>query len=91
MNSYSTLLGKAASEMRAFAETADARFFSSEWLARLAMRFEGASDLTESAVGIEIETMSHFLVDSGPTASESAPSFAAVIDAYQRAKRRGSR
>ncbi len=91
MNGYSVLLGKAASEMRAFAQTSEARFFPPEWLEKLAARFEAASGLSESNVCIEIETLSRYLADSGPTLSESVPSFGTVIDAYQRAKRRQGR
>ncbi len=88
MNTYSTLLRNAASEMRTFAPTAGGRCFSPEWLETLAIRFDHASGMSESAVGREVETLSHILADSGTLSSQSAPSFGVVMDAHQRAKKR---
>jgi hypothetical protein len=91
MKSVAMLLCKGAEEIRAFAESPEARHFTPDWLERIAARLEAASLLPSESIDREVQSIARLFLDSGPSWSEAPPSVGVAVDALHRARAQADR
>ena len=84
MTDIGSLLLKGASETR----FAKAEGFEPAWLERLAIRMEHAAALPEPARELTVKSVTHSLVDGGPSEEAICPSFWQVVGYYQQRNKR---
>lgn len=93
MSQFCHLLRIGANEVRDYCRTLpDTQSLSVEWLQALAQRMEDASLLEREAdIEREIDALAYSMIDSGSLTGDFAPSFAQVLDALQRLRKRRAR
>jgi hypothetical protein len=86
MSQISSLLLQSAAELRAFSiNSPEASQFYPSWLEKLAVRLEDASRTTDpKLLRMSVEAIAYSMRDSGPFASQCAPSFNAAMAAIKR-------
>jgi len=88
-SSLAPLVRQAIEELQTFERTPSAKPWSSTWFANVRARLEHALKQPESSLfEAELHAVYHSLIDSGPMASEAAPSLDQAMDALQRRVKR---
>jgi len=92
MNTYSSMLEKAAEEIHQFRKNKFTQASDDFWLQSLMSRMQRASSVIgRESVEREIDTISRMIADSGPFTERLAPTFYAALDAVQRSRKQSQR